>query len=75
MTKEEVSAAISRRESGTMNNGSIGGRFLHAVDTIAKAVPHTNEAAKKARQEGEALQHHFGLPGRNLPLVPIRLDG
>ena len=70
MTKEEVSAAISRKESGTINNGSIGGRFVHAVDTIAKAVPHTNEAAKRARHEGEALQHHFGLPHYFFTVTP-----
>ena len=35
--------------------------LLDAVDATAADLPHTNEAAKKARQKGEAMQHHFGM--------------
>ena len=48
---------LKHRYAGTTNSR----RFLDAVDATAKALPHTNEAAKKARQQGEAMQHHFGM--------------
>ena len=34
--------------------------FLKAVDAITGSAPHTNEAEKKAKGDGEAMQHHFG---------------
>jgi hypothetical protein len=40
------------------------------VDAIAQAVPHTNEAAKRARCDGEAHQHHFGTASYFLTVTP-----
>ena len=37
-------------------------RLLSAVDACSTALPHTNEAAKRARSTGETLQHYFGVP-------------
>ena len=47
LTMEDVSAAISTRAHGqrSRKHGREGHRLLDAVDAIAKAVPHTNEAA------------------------------
>jgi hypothetical protein len=68
ITAEDVTEAIGlARLNGGVGGVSRGGnaqgcQFLSAVDAIAGAVPHTNEAAKKARGEAEAIQHHFGTP-------------
>jgi hypothetical protein len=35
-------------------------RILDSVDAISRSLPHTNEASRKARNKGEAMQHHFG---------------
>lgn len=62
LTPEEVDAAISDRRSGTSHSAaSTGRRFLNAIDAIARSVPHSSNAAKKARQDGEAHQHRFGM--------------
>ena len=36
-------------------------KLLDSVDATARALPHTNEAASKARISSEAMQHHFGM--------------
>ena len=36
-------------------------RLLSAIDATARALPHTDEAAKKARADSEAMQHEFGV--------------
>jgi hypothetical protein len=64
---EDVTEAMGAARMNGGVHGSSGGnghgrQFLNAIDAIAKAVPHTNEAAKRARQDGEAHQHHFGMP-------------
>ena len=62
MTREEVSEALNRKEAGIRRGQSCGGQFVSAIDVVARSLPHTNEAAKKARMEGEALRHKFGMP-------------
>jgi Helitron helicase-like domain at N-terminus len=53
------------------DNHNGGRHFLCAMDAIARAVPHTNEAAKRARRDGEAHQHHFGTASYFLtPVTP-----
>jgi hypothetical protein len=78
ITVDDVTEAIgSARLNGGLNgasnergSNSNGQRLLKAVDTIAAAVPHTNEAAKRARLQAEAIQHHFGAPSYFLTVVP-----
>ncbi|MCK7498888.1 MAG: helitron helicase-like domain-containing protein [Comamonadaceae bacterium] len=75
ITTEDVTEAMSFARlnggvtTGTRNNDH-GRQFLNAVDTIAGAVPHTNESAKRARRDAEAIQHHFGIPTYFLTIVP-----
>ena len=73
LTMEDVSAAISTRvlsEGRKRKKGDRGEKVLDAVDAIAKAVPHTNEAARQARATGECIQHHFGTPSIFLTVTP-----
>jgi hypothetical protein len=50
ITADDVTEAIQSRLNGTIveGNGTTrhGSQFLKAVDAVAGAVPHTNEAAK-----------------------------
>ena len=71
LTADDVSRAINQRENGNrLNRNSPGGKFLSAIDAVSRAVPHTNEAAKRARGDGEALQHHFGQADVFLTVTP-----
>ena len=44
--------------------------LFQSVDSIAKALPHTDQAAKRARGWMNSLQHHFGLGGIFLTVTP-----
>jgi hypothetical protein len=58
----DLSSAIRGRRAGDRNAGTAASRtLLRAVDACGDALPHTNEAAKKARRTAESLQHHFGI--------------
>ena len=71
LTTHDVNEAINRKQSGHVSAGQgTGAQFLSAVDAVARAVPHTNEAAKKAKQKGEAHQHEFGLANYFLTATP-----
>lgn len=65
-----MSQGINRRQSGRTSGGGRAGQFLSAIDAVSKAVSHTNEAARRARQDGEAHQHHSGLPHVFLTTTP-----
>jgi len=71
LTAEEVNVAITQRRNGhTTAGAATGSQFLSAIDAVTKSVPHTNEAAKRARQDGEAHQHEFGLSHYFLTVTP-----
>jgi len=71
LTAEDVNEAIGRKQSGHLaSNSGVGGQFLSAIDAVSRAVPHTNEAAKRARSDGEAHQHQFGLSHYFLTVTP-----
>jgi Helitron helicase-like domain at N-terminus/PIF1-like helicase len=73
ITPSEVYNAIghNRRGSHYENRTENGGQtLLHAVDTICKHIPHSNEAAVKARRGMETMQHHFGCPTFFLTITP-----
>jgi len=71
LTAEEVNVAITQRRNGHTTAGAApGSQFLSAIDAVTKSVPHTNEAAKRARQDGEAHQHEFGLSHYFLTVTP-----
>ena len=61
LSPQDLHATIKQRRQGNRFGGTKGSRkLLDAVDACAQGLPHTNEASKKARAEGEAMQHHFG---------------
>ena len=59
--RDVLSCANGRRLGNRCAGANVSGMHLDAVDATAKDLPHTNEAAKKARGKGEAMQHHFGM--------------
>lgn len=66
----DVSSAIQGRRSGNFNAGTrISRKLLESVDACTKELPHTDEASKKARSIGEAMQHHFGMASIFLTVV------
>ena len=73
MCAEEFERAIVRRKERT-NTGrfsvQVEDKFIKDVDAVARALPHTNGAAKKARQNLETLCHYFGLPAWFLTVTP-----
>ena len=68
LTIETIAEAINRHHRGGGNDPA--SHFLRAVDYITRTVPHTDEAAKSARREAEALLHYFGLPSFFLTVTP-----
>jgi len=71
ITEEDIARAVSSRQNHNPNGfHSRGNLFLKAVDAITGSAPHTNQAAKRAKRDGEALQHHFGLPSFFLTVTP-----
>ena len=43
---------------------------MHAIDAITKALPHTNASARKNKNVGECLQHHFGIATLFITISP-----
>ena len=71
LTEEDVDMAIDWKLNGTASGASsIARQFIGAVDTIARSVPHTDDAAKRAKLDGEAHQHRFGLPSFFVTFAP-----
>jgi len=71
LTNDDFTEAFNARRNGTrLNRNHRGEQILGAVDAIASSVPHTNEAAKRARQDGEALQHYYGMASYFLTVTP-----
>jgi Helitron helicase-like domain at N-terminus/PIF1-like helicase len=63
ITVADVEKAVENRKRGDTTAGSSAAvQYLSAVDSISRDVPHTDEAAKRARGIAEAHMHHFGLP-------------
>jgi hypothetical protein len=57
----ELDRTIESRRNGSNHAGDyVSNRILDSVDAISRSLPHTNEASRKARNKGEAMQHHFG---------------
>ena len=62
VNSEDISSAIRGRERGFRDAGTAGSNtLLNAVDAMSRALPHTNEASKAARSNGESMQHHHGI--------------
>ena len=62
LSHEDLRRTINSRLAGDRNAGDYASKtLLYAVDAMSQALPHTNEASRKARSTGEAMQHHFGV--------------
>ena len=63
-----------RKRNGGSAFGSIryssSSEFIHAIDAITKALPHTNASARKNKNVGECLQHHFGIATLFITISP-----
>ena len=62
LSERDVISCINGRRLKNRNAGTNASRkLLDAVDATARALPHTNEASRRARGFGESMQHHFGM--------------
>ena len=63
-----------RKRNGSSSFGFIryssSSQFIHAIDAITKALPHTNASARKNKNVGECLQHHFGIATLFITISP-----
>ena len=67
---EELSKAVSAKKTGQYTDCRVGKEFLKAVDVTTQSVPHTNEATKRARHDGQAFIHEFGHAHYFLTVTP-----
>ena len=71
LTKENLKSALkSRKERQTRRTNMPANKFIDAIDAVAKSIPHTNGATKRARIDGEAYAHKFGFPNVFLTIAP-----
>ena len=63
-----------RKRNGSSSFGYIryssSSQFIHAIDAITMALPHTNASARKNKNVGECLQHHFGIATLFITISP-----
>ena len=64
-----------RKRNGSSSFGYIryssSSQFIHAIiDAITKALPHANASARKNKNVGECLQHHFGIATLFITISP-----
>ena len=69
LTINDVTTAIGARSNGIKIYNK-GEKILSAIDSVTNTIPHSNEATKKARRNGETLQHHFGTASYFLTVNP-----
>jgi Helitron helicase-like domain at N-terminus len=72
LTVDDMTHAINARQSGIRSNNdlSVASHFLSKVDAVTRAAPHSNEAAKYAKRNAEAIQHRFGMASYFLTVTP-----
>ena len=61
---EDIRDIINQRKKNGSNSFryirySSCSQFIHTIDDITKALPHTNASTRKNKNVGECLQHHF----------------
>ena len=70
LNSDNLDYALMRKMQNCLHTGNSTSRqFINAIDMMARSVPHTNKAARKARHEGECYQHAFGMS--SLFLTPV----
>ena len=59
--KDFSKACQNRRNKRKRGQGTtkVSEKLLDYVNACSKSLPHTNDAAKKARSQAESMQHHF----------------
>ena len=63
---EDIRDILNQRKKNGSNSFryirySSSSQFIRAIDVITKALPHSNASARKNKNVGECLQHHFGI--------------
>ena len=61
---EDIKDILNQRKKNGFNSFgyirySSSSQFIHAIDAITKALPHTNASTRKNKNVGECPQHHF----------------
>ena len=51
---------LARRNGDRFSGTNVSKKLLQSVEAGSRALPHANEATRKARTTGESMQHHFG---------------
>ena len=59
-TSDLSTTIVQRRKLNRSGGTYVSRRVLDSVDACSRALPHTNEVARKARGIGESMQHVFG---------------
>ena len=70
LSATDVNEAVQKKRRGFNYGSTAGSKLLGVVDATTQAVPHTNEAARKARRYAESLQHEFGISSYFLTFAP-----
>jgi Helitron helicase-like domain at N-terminus len=72
LTVDDMTQAINARQSGIRSNSgsTVANHFISNVDAVTRAAPHSNEAAKRAKRDAEAIQHRFGMASYFLTVTP-----
>ena len=61
LQSDDLHRTIQARRHGNYYGGThVSRRLIECVEACSKDLPHTYEAAKKQRANGESMQHHFG---------------
>jgi hypothetical protein len=71
MSDIELGIDAARIKRGTLTAESFrGSQMLKAIDSVCNACPHSNDAARKAKFNAQAIQHQFGCPTIFLTVTP-----
>jgi hypothetical protein len=71
LTADDLDRALDDHRNGNnTESNSPAHTFLRAINATTQAAPHTNKAAKRARQDSKALKHAFGTSSYFLTVTP-----
>ena len=70
VTGPAILKALTEKRDGKKVSDIPAQKLLYAIDAIAQAAPHSNEAARTARNKVETLQIHLGAPAWFVTITP-----
>lgn len=70
LSSAELFEALEQRRNKKPITSASARKMISTLEAVAACAPHTNEAAKKAKYQIEAMQCHFGLPNWFLTVTP-----